>query len=64
MSMKITLNGQEKELENDLNLEKLIEKYCKYKNHIVAEVNGVTEYPIKSLISIEVAHQKNPSLTN
>ena len=38
--MKITLNGQEKELPDSLTLKSIIEQFCRDTQHIIAEVNG------------------------
>ena len=38
--MKITLNGQEKELSDALSFETIIEQFCKDTKHVIAEVNG------------------------
>lgn len=39
--MKITLNGQEKQVTRDLNLKLLIQQYRKNPTHVIAEHNGV-----------------------
>ena len=38
--MKITLNGQNKELATSQNLHQIIEQFCKQSKHVIAEVNG------------------------
>jgi len=38
--MKITLNGQTKELSETLNLGQIVEQFCKDKNPVIAELNG------------------------
>ena len=38
--MKITLNGQNKELATSQNLHQIIEQCCKQSKHVIAEVNG------------------------
>ena len=38
--MKITVNGQEKEIPTKINLKNLIEQFCKDTRHVIAEVNG------------------------
>jgi len=38
--MRITVNGKEKEIQESLNLENIIEQFCKDTRHIIAEVNG------------------------
>jgi len=38
--MKITLNGQEKELAKTRDLKGLVDQFCKSTIHIIAEVNG------------------------
>ena len=40
LSMKITVNGQEKDFEPSLSLENLIDKFSKNKKHVIAELNG------------------------
>lgn len=38
--MKITLNGLEKTLDGQPNLQEIVHQFCKTHNHIIAEVNG------------------------
>lgn len=38
--MKITVNGQNKELSQAVNLKNIIETYCKNTQRVIAEVNG------------------------
>ena len=38
--MKITLNGQEKQLSSPFNLQSLVKQFCQNANRIIAEVNG------------------------
>lgn len=38
--MKITLNGQFKEISGAANLQNIIEQFCKDTLHVIAEVNG------------------------
>ena len=38
-SMKVKLNGQDKELNNS-NLKQLIDESCRGNKHVIAEVNG------------------------
>ncbi len=38
--MKITLNGSEKKLDGQPNLQEIVRNFCKTHNHIIAEVNG------------------------
>ena len=38
--MKITLNGQIRELSDTPNLERIIGQFCKDKNPVIAELNG------------------------
>ncbi|HBG62110.1 MAG TPA: thiamine biosynthesis protein ThiS [Candidatus Omnitrophica bacterium] len=40
LSMKITVNGQEKVFESSLSLENLIENLSQNKDHVIAELNG------------------------
>lgn len=38
--MKVTLNGQSKEILEKLTLKNLVEQFCKNPNRVIAEVNG------------------------
>ncbi len=38
--MKITLNGQPKQLHTTASLKTVIEQFCKDTHHVIAEVNG------------------------
>ncbi len=38
--MRITLNGQKKNISGSLTLNQLIEKFCANPRHVVVEVNG------------------------
>lgn len=38
--MKITLNGQEKQLDASPTLRQIIEQFCKQRTHVIAEING------------------------
>ena len=38
--MKITLNGQTKEIPSAIDLKTLIEQFCKNPRHVIAEYNG------------------------
>lgn len=40
LSMKITINGQEKDFASSLSLEDLVDKLKKNKDHVIAELNG------------------------
>ena len=39
--MKITLNGQIKEIPSAMDLKTLIEEFCKNSQHVIAEHNGM-----------------------
>ena len=38
--MKITINGQEKQLAAPFNLQSLVKQFCRNANRVIAEVNG------------------------
>ena len=38
--MKIVINGNEKEINEKINLKQIIEQFCRNNRHIIAEVNG------------------------
>lgn len=38
--MKISLNGQARELDGGKTLDQIIEQFCKETKHVIAEVNG------------------------
>ncbi len=38
--MKITLNGQEKDIQSLLSLKNIVGQFCKDSNHVIAELNG------------------------
>ena len=40
LSMKITINGQEKDFNSSISLEDLIDQLSKNKSHVIAELNG------------------------
>jgi sulfur carrier protein len=38
--MKITINGNSKELSEPIALDQLVSQFCKNSKHVIAEVNG------------------------
>ena len=38
--MKITLNGQKKDIPSLVNLKTIVDQFCKDSNHVIAELNG------------------------
>lgn len=39
--MKIKINGEIKDVDQNTNLQKLIDRYCESNKRVVAEVNGI-----------------------